>query len=114
LVANRWVEFHDARPSILVLLLAQPPNEFGEMRRHALIDHIIIDGSQLLADSSLHFPAEPGFGLRSDHAVPAFRLVSDRLDRLKIGVAVFHFVISPFTRDFALFPPAARSPTHPD
>ncbi len=91
--------FMMARPSILVLI-AQSPNQIGEMRRHALIDDVVINGAQLLADAGLNLPAESRFGLwgsGSDHVVLAsgFSLTGSTGSRLELRCFISSFPRSP-------------------
>jgi hypothetical protein len=44
-------------------LVAQPPNQIGEMLGYALIDDVVVHGSQLLPDPGLNFPTQTCFGL---------------------------------------------------
>jgi hypothetical protein len=90
------------RPPLILVLIAQAPNQIGQMLRYALIDDVVVHGAQLLADPSLNFPAQTGFGLVgrrrwSRHFIRARRLFCDRL---KIGLTVFHRVVfSPFAHN---------------
>src|SRR5579863_9906081 len=88
-------------PSILVLV-AQPANQIGEVRGHALINDLVVHCAQLLADPRLDFPAQTGFGLVGGggwrgHWLLVLRIL-DRLQRFKVGFAVLHCVVfTPFT-----------------
>jgi hypothetical protein len=46
-------------------LIAEAANEVSEMRRHALVDEVVVHGTQLLPDTGLHFPAQTGFFMGS-------------------------------------------------
>src|ERR1700728_13648 len=88
-------------PSILVLV-AEPANQIGEVLGHPLTDHVVVHGAQLLADPRLNFAAQTslgfvGIGGWRGHWILILRLLRDRLQRFKVGFAVLHCVVfSPF------------------
>src|SRR3984893_19228304 len=82
-------------PSVLVLI-AEAANEVGEMRRHALIDEVVVHGAQLLPDTGLHLPAQTGFFVGSgggpSHWILALRLVRNGFE---VGLTMLHHVVFP-------------------
>src|SRR5579862_5692403 len=88
----------------LLVLIAQAADQIGDMRRHALIDDVVVHRAQLLTDLGLDLTAQPCLGFwgidRRAHGISGFWLVRScfvrfRLYCFEIGPTVFHFAIFP-------------------